>query len=101
MSDVMTNEIVELLRSIDRHLSVIANGTDNNLPPTVNPNQSYTRRQTARMFGISTWSVDRARKDGLLVEARRVGKRDIRITGESILEFHREACRSSTRVQKL
>ena len=94
--------IHNLLISIDRRLALIAdNVTDNPSPTIINSDQSYTRRQTARLLGVSTWTVDRARKDGLLVEARRVGKRDVRITGESILEFHRESSRSSARIQKL
>ncbi len=94
--------ILGLLISIDRRLALIADGiTDNPSSTVINPDQSYTRRQTARLLGVSTWTVDRARKDGLLVEARKVGKRDIRITGESILEFHRQARRSSMQVQRL
>ena len=95
-------KIIELLRSIDSHLALIANSsTGNPFPVVINSNQSYTRQQTARLLGVSTWTVDKARKDGLLVEARKVGKRDIRITGKSILEFHQEARRSSAHVQKL
>ncbi len=100
MSDFL--KITELLHSIDRHLAQIADDITGNPSSTViNPDQGYTRRQTARLLGVSTWTVDKARKDGLLVEARKVGKRDIRITGESILEFHQAARRSSALVQKL
>ncbi len=101
MTEEDTKQIIDLLHSIDRRLATVAGGLGNDLPPSINPHQSYTRRQTARLLGVSTWTVDRARKDGLLIEARRMGKRDVRITGESILEFHQRARRSSTLVQKL
>ena len=100
LSVIVLQEIIELLRSIDRRLALIANCNTDNSSPTVNPNHSYSRAQTARFLNVSTWTVDKARKDGLLVEARRVGKRDVRITGESIMEFHRQAHCSSVRVQK-
>ena len=96
-----SQEIIALLRSIDRRLTVITEILGNDTPAAVNPNQSYSRTQTARLLGVSTWTVDRARKDGSLVEARRIGQRDVRLTGESILEFHRAACRTTVRVQKL
>jgi hypothetical protein len=94
--------ILSLLISIDRRLALIADSiTDNPSPTVIHPNQSYTRRQTARLLGVSTWTVDRARKDGLLVEARRIGQRDVRITGESILEFHQRVRRTTAQIQKL
>jgi len=92
--------IIALLRSIDRRLAMIVDNNSDTPSPIVNPNHSYSRAQAARLLNVSTWTVDKARKDGLLVEARRVGKRDVRITGESILEFHQRANRSSVRVQR-
>jgi hypothetical protein len=94
--------ILNLLISIDRRLSRIADGvTDNPSSIVINPDQSYTRRQTARLLRVSTWTIDKARKEGVLVEARRIGQRDVRITGDSLLTFMKKKDLASVRVQKM
>jgi hypothetical protein len=108
MSDEVAMKIIGLLESIegrlvsiDRHLSKMRSATVDAPPPPIDPQQSYTREQTARLLRVSVWTVDRARKDGTLVEARRVGQRDVRIVGESILRFHEAARRAPVQVLKL
>jgi hypothetical protein len=108
MSDEVAMKIIGLLESIDgrllsidRHLSEMSSATVVEHPAAIDPNQSYSRLETARLLNVSTWTVDKARKDGSLVEARRIGQRDIRITGESILEFHKASSRSPVRVLAL
>lgn len=67
----------------------------------VDPHRAYTRTQAARLIGMSTWTIDRARKQGLLAEARQIGHRDVRITGESLLKFMKGGEVASVRVRKL
>jgi hypothetical protein len=101
MVDEDAKEMIELLRSINGHLSTITHTITDAPPPAIDPQQSYSREQTARLLGVSVWTVDRARKDGSLVETRRIGQRDVRITGESILEFHQAVRRSPVCVLRL
>lgn len=102
MSDAATHQIVELLRSIDRSLAAIVGRVADEPPPPIDPNQSYTRRQAARLLGCSTWSIDRARKAGLLREATSLGQRHVRLTGESLLALQRERRQAAAvRVQRL
>jgi len=97
----LDGQVVSLLRKIDGRLSIIAQAVTASPPSSINPMQAYTRNQSARLLNVSTWSIDRARKQGLLAEARRVGTRDVRITGESLLAFMKTKETASVRVRNL
>lgn len=64
-------------------------------------NRAYTRTQAARLLGVSTWTIDKGRKAGLLAEARRIGQRDVRVTGESLVRFMKEREAGSVHVRKM
>ena len=100
MAEEDVKEVIGLLRSIDQHLAVMSSAVVDAPPPTIDPHQSYTREQAARLLRVSVWTIDRARKDGSLVEARKIGQRDVRVTGESIMRFHEAARRAPVRVLK-
>ncbi len=93
----MTNDtgIGEVVRRIDKRLTRIEAMFRDNPSPPVMPDRSYTRSEAARFLGVSTWLIDRARKDGLLRETRRLGPRHVRITGESLMTWMRQAQESS------
>ena len=42
-------------------------------------------REAAALLRVSTWTIDRARKEELLAEVERIGARYVRITGESLV----------------
>ena len=91
-----------MIRSIAHSLRRIADALSHHTAPEISPVQSYTRRQAARLLNVSAWTIDRARKEGLLAEAERIGQRDVRITGASLLRFHRQrAATVRAAVQKL
>lgn len=96
----MCNEFHQLLASICGNIARIAEVICEN-PPAINPRQAYTRTQAARVLGVSVWTIDKGRKEGLLVEARRIGQRDIRITGESLLAMMKNKETASVRVRTL
>lgn len=98
---VPSARVVTLLESIDRRLQVaLRTQQETNVAP-INPHQAYTRKQAARLLGVSTWSIDRARKQGLLIETRRIGERDVRITGVSLMAYMQEREATSVRVRTL
>ena len=66
-----------------------------------NSQQAFTRTQAARLLNVSVWTIDRARKQGLLIEARPIGKRDVRITGDSLIAFMQKKENASVRVRNL
>ena len=97
----MNGHVVSLLETINERLGTIARTLTASPPGAINPHQAYTRTQAARLLGVSTWTIDRARRQGLLIEANRIGKRDVRITGESLMAFMRSTDTASIRVRKL
>ena len=94
-------EIATVLEVIDKRLAQIERAFANPKPESIDGGRAYSRRQAARALAVSTWTIDKARKEGLLIEARRLGKRDIRITGESLLTFMTSRDAASIRVRKL
>ncbi len=86
----MDQDVVALLRSIHSDVERIA-AAMSRTPQPIDSTRSYNRQQTAHLMGVSVWTVDRARRDGQLVETERIGERDVRITGASILRFHRHS----------
>lgn len=94
-------QVISLLRRIDGRLCSIAHALAASPPVAINPRHAYTRTQAARLIGVSTWTIDRARKQGLLLEACRLGQRDVRITGESLVSFVSSNDTASIRVRKL
>ena len=76
-----------LLKSIDTSVRRIADALIVQSRPKIESGQAYTRRQSSRLLNVSVWTIDQARKDGRLVEARRIGNRHVRITGESLARF--------------
>ena len=76
-----------LLKSIDTSVRRIADALIVQARPKIESGQAYTRRQSSRLLNVSVWTIDQARKDGRLVEARRIGNRHVRITGESLARF--------------
>ncbi len=55
-------------------------------PATLHPNRAHSRTEAACLLGVSVTTIGRARNLGLLAEARKLGKRCARITGESLGE---------------
>lgn len=97
----MSGQVVSLLAEINERLATITKTLTAAPPDAINPKQAYTRTQAALLLGVSTWTIDRARKQGLLIETRRIGQRDVRVTGESLLEFMKEQESASVRVRKM
>ena len=91
------DDITAVLQSIARDVRRIANRLDGMEVERIVPEQSYTRREAAGVLRVSTWTIDKARRAGLLVEAEQIGHRDVRITGESILRLHRRKQHESHR----
>ena len=85
------NDITAVLQSIARDVRRLANRLDGMERERIVPEQSYTRREAAGVLRVSTWSIDKARHDGQLIETERIGERGVRITGESLLRFHRHS----------
>ena len=83
-------EIIAILHRMDGRLAAISEAIADSPPEPISPHLSYSRRQAARLLHVSTWVIDRARKAGLLKEAQRLGQRDVRLTGVSLLRFQRE-----------
>lgn len=94
-------QVISLLRRIDGRLCSIAQAVAASTPDAINPQQSYTRTQAARLLAVSTWSIDKGRKEGLLIEARRIGQRDVRITGESLMACMKKKETASVRVRRM
>lgn len=93
--------MIALLESIDRRLQVAIRARQDAGTAPIALDQAYTRTQAARLLSVSTWAIDRARKQGLLIEARRIGQRDVRITGESLLTFMKNRRVASVRVRRM
>lgn len=83
-------EIGRILLGIDQRLAQIATAVAMPAPAPINDRLSYTRRQAATALSVSVWTIDAARKKGLLRHANPLGIRDVRITGESLLRFQRQ-----------
>lgn len=96
-----TTEIAAVLEVIDRRLARIERAFANPEPESIDGGRAYSRRQAARALGVSTWTIDRARKQGLLVEANRIGQRDVRVTGESLAVFMQGRESASVHVRKM
>ena len=96
-----TMEIAAVLELIDTRLARIERAFANPKPESIDGGRAYSRRQAARALSVSTWTIDKARKEGLLIEARRIGQRDVRVTGESIVRFMKEREFASVQVRKL
>lgn len=94
--------VITLLESIDHRLREHLRVQKNACPVvSIDSDKAYTRTQASCLTSVSKWTIDKARKEGQLVEARRFGKRDVRITGESLLKFIKKMEPSSLRVRKL
>ena len=79
----MNERADQILRSIEAHVARIVEVIDGAPPESIDARQAYTRAQAARLLGVSTWTIDRARKTGALVEARRIGQRGSFLHGTS------------------
>lgn len=92
--------IISLLQSIDLQLTKIADAvcTSSSL---INKDRAYRREEAARVLGVSTRTVDVARKKGLLEDAARLGARYVRITGASMQIYQSGQRRTKVRVLKL
>lgn len=90
-----------LLASIDGRLGRIERALATPTPELLDARRSYSRRDAASALGVSVWSIDRARREGLLCETRHLGPRDVRITGESLLALMQQKQASSGRVLKI
>jgi hypothetical protein len=93
--------ILTVLLKIEGNLDRIAKAVTDAPPSPINANQSYTRGQAARLLSVSTWTIDQARKQGLLAEASRLGERHVRITGESLLRFAQKKQNTKVKVRNL
>ena len=67
----------------------------------IEADQTYTRGEAAAILGVSTWTVDRARKDGRLVDVDRLGARYVRITGDSMMKYMNKSETASVGVRKM
>ncbi len=98
----MDERAVQLLIKIDGHLAFIAGALRATPAEAIDPNRAYSRIQAARLLGVSVWTIDAARKEGLLREAQRLGQRDVRLTGQSLVRYqHERQAKGSTKVQKI
>lgn len=84
------SQVLALLRRIDERLVRIEEALGSSSPTAIRPERAYSRAEAARLLGVSATTIDRARQGGLLTEARKLGKRYVRITGESLREFQKE-----------
>jgi len=91
-----------ILQSIEAHLARIVEVLDGAPPTSIDAHQAYSRTRAARLLGVSVWTIDAARKEGLLREAQRLGQRDVRLTGQSLVRYqHERQAKGSTKVQKI
>ena len=97
----MNERVNQILQSIDARLERIVEVLDGAPPTSIDARQAYTRTQAARLLGVSVWTINRARKTGELIETRRIGHRDVRITGESMLRFVEARPGESVRIRKM
>ena len=96
----MSNDTCQLLAAIHAQVVRIADATCRNQPVII-PHQAYTRTQAARLIGVSTWTIDKGRKEGVLTETRRLGQRDVRVTGDSLLKLRKSREAAPVRVRQL
>lgn len=100
----MDQEALELLRaihsSVQRIARAIADDRGGGQRAAV-ASQAYTRKEAAQRLRTSVWSVDRARKAGLLEESEQISERHIRITGQSLLRFQAQRQRAGISVRTL
>ena len=98
----MDQEILELLlriySGVERIARVLADGRGVG-QKTVVASQAYTRKEAAQILRASVWTVDRARKAGLLEESEQISERHIRITGQSLLRFQAQRQRAGISVK--
>ena len=94
-------EIAAVLEVMDKRLARIERAFATPKRESIDGGRAYSRGQAACALGVSTWTIDRARNKGLLVEARRIGQRDVRITGESLVAFMKEEETVSVRVRRI
>lgn len=95
-------DVVETLSAISSSLARIEQAVCQGAPHAIEPNAAYSRQEAARVLGVSVWLIDRARADGRLMDAQRLGQRDVRITGESLVRFQREReSRARVRVNRI
>lgn len=93
--------MIALLESINHRIQGALGAQQDVNVARIEPSQAYTRTQAARLLRVSVWTIDRARKEGSLIEARRIGQRDVRITGASLLKFTASKEAASVRVRRL
>lgn len=97
-----TARVVTLLELIEHRLHEMLRDQKAASPiARADPHHSYTRRQAAHLLGVSVWTIDKGRKEGLLIEARCIGHRAVRITGHSLLKFMAARESASVQVRKL
>ena len=93
---------LSLLETVAKRLQELLRARHDDSPVVdFNSQQAYTRTQAARLLNVSVWTIDRARKQGLLIEACPIGKRDVRITGDSLFAFMQKKENASVRVRNL
>ena len=83
----MREDIPHLLRAIHAQVVRIADAMAAAPHAAIDAKQAYSRQQAARLLGVSVWLIDQARSSGELAEAQRIGSRQVRITGESMVKF--------------
>ena len=82
-----------LLETINRRLREVLRGQATSQVAPIDLNQAYTRTQATRLLGVSTWTI--------LLEARQIGQRDVRVTGESLAAFMKKREATSVRVRRM
>ena len=98
----MDEQFLSLLIEIHERLASVAEVLRATPAEAIDPNRAYSRIQAARLLGVSVWTIDAARKEGLLREAQRLGQRDVRLTGQSLVRYqHERQAKGSTKVQKI
>ena len=100
----MDQDVVALLRSIHSDVERIARALADDRGAgqrTAVASQAYTRQEAAQILRASVWTVDRARKAGLLEESEQISARHIRITGQSLLRLQAQRQRAGISVKKM
>ncbi len=97
---MLDHNITSLLCSIERQLLRIADSVCRS-ESSIHENRPYSREDATRLLGVSTHTIDTARRKGKLNELKRLGARYVRIPGESMLAYQRVHHKTRVHVLKI
>lgn len=93
--------MINSLASIEKRLVLLSEAVGHSHLLPVNPDRSYSRQQAAHFLNTSTWTVDRLRKTGALLDAPKLSPRSVRISGDSLCRLLKQRQVAEIEVLKL